>query len=137
MLRPGVAIPANELRWRFSRSSGPGGQSVNTSASRVSLSFDVARSPSLTPLLRARALERLAPRLVDGVMTVDAQNERSQHLNRIAAQDRLTRLLRNAISPPPRKRRATSPSAGAVQRRINAKKQRSRTKQLRRPTRDD
>ena len=84
----GTDIPADELRWRFSRSGGPGGQSVNTADSRVELSFDVLRSPSLPPHLRDRAVGRLAHRLVDGVLTIAASEYRSQHRNREAARAR-------------------------------------------------
>ena len=80
-----VLIPERELRWRFSRSSGPGGQSVNTADSRVELTFDVEATTALGPVQRARALERLAPRLVDGVLTISASEERSQLRNREAA----------------------------------------------------
>jgi ribosome-associated protein len=132
-LRGSVVIPASELRWRFSRSGGPGGQSVNTSDSRVELSFDVGASPSLPTVWRQRALERLADRLVAGVVTVSAQDERSQYLNRKVALDRLGALLREATAPPPRPRRPTRPSRSAVQRRLDAKRHRSRTKRDRRP----
>ena len=127
-----VEIPEKELRWRFSRSSGPGGQSVNTADSRVQLSLDIAGTTALGPTQRSRALQRLADRLVDGVLTVTAQEERSQLRNREIARERLRELLAEAIAPPPRKRRPTKPSKRAVERRIAAKKRRSRTKQLRR-----
>ena len=84
----GVEIPDDELSWRFSRSSGPGGQSVNTADSRVELILDVAGSPSLPERLRERALTALAHRLVDGVLTVAASDYRSQHRNRQAARRR-------------------------------------------------
>ena len=93
------AVPAAELRERFSRSSGPGGQSVNTADSRVELSFDVAGSPSLPESVRARALDRLAGRLVDGVLTVAASEHRSQLRNRQAARTRLVAMLREAHHP--------------------------------------
>ncbi len=96
-----LVIPAGELRERFSRSSGPGGQSVNTTDSRVELSFDVLRSPSLPERERDRALARLEARLADGVITVAAEGERSQLMNREAARARLAALLREAIAPPP------------------------------------
>ena len=96
-----LVIPAGELHERFSRSSGPGGQSVNTADSRVELSFDVLRSPSLPERERNRAVTRLASRLTDGVVTVAAENERSQLMNREAARARLASLLRDAIGPPP------------------------------------
>ena len=127
-----VEIPEKELRWRFSRSSGPGGQSVNTADSRVQLSLDVANTTALGPTQRARALQRLADRLVDGVLTVTAQEERSQLRNREIALERLQGILAQAISPPPRTRRPTKPSRRAVERRIAAKKRRAKTKKLRR-----
>jgi ribosome-associated protein len=127
-----VEIPEKELRWRFSRSSGPGGQSVNTADSRVQLRFDVATTSALGPTQRTRALQRLADRLVDGVLTVTAQEERSQLRNREIARERLREVISAAIAPPPRKRRPTKPSKGAVERRIAAKKRRGRTKMLRR-----
>ena len=131
-----VVIPERELRWRFSRSSGPGGQSVNTTDSRVELSFDVAHSTALGPIQRSRALERLAGRLSDGVLTIAASAQRSQLQNRDAARQRLGGILAAAIAPPPPKRRPTKPSRGAVERRLADKKRRARTKRLRRPDED-
>lgn len=128
-----VVIPERELKWRFSRSSGPGGQSVNTADSRVELSLDVARTTALGPVQRARALERLADRLVDGVVTVTASEHRAQLRNREAALERLAELLRQAIAPPRRKRRPTRPTKAGVERRLAEKRRRSRTKKLRRP----
>ena len=127
-----VTIPAHELRWRFSRSSGPGGQSVNTSDSRVELSWDVVNSTALGPIQRSRALNRLATRLVDGVVTVTSSEQRSQLQNRERAEARLALLVREAIAPPPRTRRPTKPSRGAVEKRIASKKRRSETKRQRR-----
>jgi ribosome-associated protein len=135
IVRHGVVIPESELAWRFSRSSGPGGQSVNTTDSRVELSFDVAASTALSDVLRERALERLGSRLVDGVLTVAASEQRSQWRNREAARTRLAALIREAIAAPPRKRRPTRPSKNAVRRRLDDKKRRGDTKRLRgRPT---
>jgi ribosome-associated protein len=131
-VRGSVSIPEPELSWRFSRSSGPGGQGVNTTDSRVELSFDLAATDALPPALKARALERLSSRLVDGVITIAASEYRSQLRNREAAKERLTRLLEGAIAPPPKKRRATKPSRRAVERRLTAKKHRSDVKRLRR-----
>jgi ribosome-associated protein len=127
-----VLIPEKELRWRFSRSSGPGGQSVNTADSRVQLSLDLATTTALGPVQRARALERLRDRLVDGVLTITASEERSQLRNREIALERLAETLAAAIAPPPPTRRPTKPSKRAVERRIAAKKRRARTKRLRR-----
>ena len=127
-----LAIPAEELGWRFSRSGGPGGQGVNTTDSRVELSWDVAGSAVLTPLLRDRALERLAGRLVDGVVTITASQFRSQLRNRQAARARLAALIRDAIAPPAPPRRPTRPSNRARQRRLDDKRRRAETKRLRR-----
>jgi ribosome-associated protein len=132
-----VVVPASELRWRFSRSPGPGGQSVNTADSRVELSLDVAASTAFGPVQRARALERLEGRLHDGVLTVVAHRERSQLRNREAAMERMTALLAEAIAPPPRARRPTKPSAAARQRRVAAKRRRSETKRMRARPDDD
>src|SRR4051795_3157597 len=131
-----VVIPAHELSWRFSRSSGPGGQSVNTADSRVELSYDIANSNALSPLLRRRALDRLAARLVDGVITVTASEHRSQLRNRETALARLADLLRGAIAPPAPPRRPSRPSRAAVDRRIAEKKRRAEVKKQRRSTDD-
>lgn len=135
-VRGSVVIPAHELRWSFSRSSGPGGQSVNTTDSRVQLSFDLANTASLSGPLRARAIERLQSRLVNGCIVVAASEHRSQLLNREEARRRLADILDRALAPPPRKRRATKPSKASVDRRIKAKKSRSQVKRLRRSTDD-
>jgi ribosome-associated protein len=127
-----VLVPERELRWRFSRSSGPGGQSVNTADSRVELSLDIANTTALGPVQRARALERLAGRLVDGVLTVTASEHRSQLRNRDAALTRLAEVLAAAIAPPAPRRRPTRASRGSVERRLTDKKRRGETKRLRR-----
>ena len=132
-----VVIPDGELRWRFSRSSGPGGQSVNTADSRVELSLDVAGTTGLGPVQRARALERLAGRLVDGVLTVTASEERSQLRNREAARERLASILAEAVAPPPPNRRPTRPTRSAVERRLAEKRRRAQTKRLRRSADED
>jgi ribosome-associated protein len=128
-----VLIPAAELQWRFSRASGPGGQGVNTTDSRVELSFDVAASTALTPAQRARILQRLSGRLVDGVLTVVAAEHRSQLRNREAARNRLAAILRQAVTPDPPTRRPTRPSRAARERRLADKRRRTLTKRLRRP----
>jgi ribosome-associated protein len=131
-----LTIPAAELAWRFSRSSGPGGQGVNTTDSRVELSWDVAGSVALPTVLRERAVERLSGRLVNGVLTITASEHRSQWRNREAAAARLVAVVAAAIAAPPRARRPTRPSRGAVERRIAGKKRRSETKRNRRPDHD-
>jgi ribosome-associated protein len=131
-----VVVPERELRWRFSRSSGPGGQSVNTADSRVELSLDLKNTTALGPVQRARVLERLDHRLVDGVLTVTASEERSQLRNREAARERLAEILAEAVAPPPPRRRPTRPSRRAVERRLVDKRKRAETKRLRRATDD-
>ncbi len=127
-----LLIPAAELHERFSRSSGPGGQSVNTADSRVELSFDVEHSPALPEWARSRALDRLAGRLAGGVLTVAASEQRSQLQNRQAARTRLAALLRAAVAPPQRSRVPTRPSRAANERRLQAKRNRATTKRARR-----
>jgi ribosome-associated protein len=136
---PALTIPRAELTERFSRSSGPGGQGVNTTDSRVELSWDVSRSAVLSEAQRQRAMERLADRLVDGVLTVVASEHREQRRNRDAAARRLAALVVDALAPPPRIRRATRATRGSHERRLTTKKQRSATKQLRssKPGRED
>jgi ribosome-associated protein len=130
----GAVIPADELSWRFSRSSGPGGQSVNTSDSRVELSYDLASSTALSPVLKQWALRALAGRLVDGVLTISASEFRSQLRNREAATQRMAAVLTAATAPPPKPRRPTKPTRGSKERRLAAKQRRSQIKRLRRST---
>ncbi|MFM9368201.1 alternative ribosome rescue aminoacyl-tRNA hydrolase ArfB [Streptomyces sp. Da 82-17] len=128
VIRGSVVLPEAELMWRFSRSSGPGGQHVNTSDSQVELRFDLARTQALPEVWKARALERLASRLVDGVVTVRASEHRSQWRNRETAATRLASLLGEATAPPPRPRRKTKIPRGINERRLREKKARSETK---------
>ncbi|WP_207619832.1 alternative ribosome rescue aminoacyl-tRNA hydrolase ArfB [Nocardioides sp. IC4_145] len=121
-------VPDAELAERFSRSSGPGGQGVNTADSRVELSYDVAGSPSLPDHLRDRVLGRLAGRLVDGVLTIAASEHRTQLANRRAARERMASVLRDACAPPLPTRRPTRPTRGSKERRLAAKKRRGETK---------
>ncbi|MDT7782389.1 MAG: ribosome-associated protein [Pseudonocardiales bacterium] len=123
-----LVIPASELRERFSRSGGPGGQGVNTADSRVELSFDLAASPSVPEHLKRRMLDRLEGRLVDGVLTIAASEHRAQLQNRAAARERLAAILRSAAAPPPPMRRPTKPTKGSQERRIAGKKRRAETK---------
>jgi ribosome-associated protein len=125
-------VSGSELRERFSRSSGPGGQGVNTADTRVELLLDVAHSPSIPETLRYRMLCRLRGRLVDGVLTVTASEHRAQLQNREAARERMAKLLRDAAAAPPPTRRPTRPTRGSKERRIAEKKRRGHTKQGRR-----
>ncbi|MER5913779.1 alternative ribosome rescue aminoacyl-tRNA hydrolase ArfB [Streptomyces sp. NPDC001982] len=127
-IRGSVSLPEAELLWRFSRSSGPGGQHVNTSDSQVELRFDLAKTEALPQVWKERALERLAGRLVDGVITVRSSEHRSQWRNREAAAVRLAALLAEATAPPPKPRKPTRIPRGINERRLRQKKQRSETK---------
>lgn len=135
-VRDSVSVPEAELRWRFSRSSGPGGQGVNTADSRVELLFDIGASTAFTAEQRERLRRRLAHRLVDDVLTVVASEHRSQLRNREAARDRLVRVLSDALAPDPPPRRPTRPSRAARERRMQDKQRRAQTKRLRRSTED-
>jgi ribosome-associated protein len=133
---PEVAIPVAELEFRASRASGPGGQGVNTTDSRVELRFDLAGSPSLPPEAKERALRRLGPRLDSGgVLRVVAQARRSQLANRRAAVERFAELLSAALASP-RPRHPTHPSRAAAARRVESKRRRADVKRLRRRPRD-
>jgi ribosome-associated protein len=127
----GLVIPDAELTERFSRSSGPGGQSVNTADSRVELSWDVAGSAALSDPQRTRLLDRLEARLVDGVLTISASEHRAQLRNRVAARERLAATVAEALTPPP-VRRATRPSRAAKQARLDDKRRRGALKSARR-----
>ncbi|MDO8145179.1 alternative ribosome rescue aminoacyl-tRNA hydrolase ArfB [Isoptericola sp. 178] len=139
VVSPSLTIPRAELTERFSRSSGPGGQGVNTTDSRVELSWDVERSAVLSRVQRERIVARTGHRLVDGVLTVTASEHREQRRNRDAAAHRLAALVADAVAPPGPARRATRRTRGSQERRLKAKKQRSATKRMRssRPSRDD
>lgn len=129
---PALTIPASELGWRFSRSSGPGGQHVNTSDSRVELSWSVADSAVLSDGQRLLLVTRLGRRLVAGVITVTASERRSQLRNREMALAKLAHLVAEGLAPEAAHRRATKPTRGSNQRRLAAKGQRAATKMQRR-----
>ena len=128
-LPQGLTVPADVLVERFSRSSGPGGQGVNTADSRVELELDVAGFAGFTDSQRRRVLRALDPRLVGGrLLVVAASEHRQQRRNRVAARERMAELLRDAMAPPPAPRRATRPTRGSKERRLSAKKRRGETK---------
>ena len=140
MLDIGAARPLDEseLEFRFTRSGGPGGQHVNTSATRVELVFDLAASQALDELERSLAARRLRSRLDgDGRLRVVAQDERSQVRNRRLAIERFCELMREALRPPPPARRPTRPGRAAEERRLAGKRQASTRKRLRRPPGND
>lgn len=128
----GVSIPEAELELRASRSSGPGGQGVNTTDSKVELRWNVRESSALSATQRQRVEERLASRVTDdGVLILQSSEQRSQHQNRAAAIARLQALVGEAIQPP-KVRRPTRRTRASKERRLQAKKQRSEVKKLRR-----
>jgi ribosome-associated protein len=122
---PGLLVPDAELSWRFSRSSGPGGQSVNTTDSRAELTVDLSR------VLPEHLLERALAR-GPAVLTTQSSEQRSQLQNRSVAAERMAELIRQAIAPPPAPRRPSKPSRASKQRRLDVKRQRSDLKRLRR-----
>lgn len=133
----GVVIPGRELTVRTSRASGPGGQGVNTTDSRVELRWDVRGSAALDEAQRERVLGRLAPRLTaDGVLVLHADEHRSQHRNRDAARARLRDLVADALVPP-RPRRPTRRTRASVERRLTAKRRRGERKRQRGATGED
>jgi len=130
-----LVIPAAELSWRFSRSSGPGGQGVNTADSRVELMWDAGASTVLSSVQCERLIDRLGSQLVDGVLTIAASEHRAQLRNRDAARARLAALVAEALRPPAPPRRATKPTRGSKERRLQAKQRRTDVKRMRqRPT---
>ena len=138
--RSGFVLPAAELLEKFSRSSGPGGQGVNTTDSRVELRWRVLESPVLARLSAAQRLRvesALQDRLVAGELIIVASEHRSQRQNRVAARNRLADALRQALLPPPPARLATRPTRGSQRRRLEAKKQRGATKSGRGQVRDE
>jgi ribosome-associated protein len=126
-----VVIPADELHWRVDTPGGAGGQHANRSASRVELTFDVGSSAAIPDSLRPRLLERLGPRARNGVVTVFADDSRSQWRNRQTARHRLAEILCSAMREP-RQRRPTRPTVGSLQRRLESKRHRAQAKQRRR-----
>ncbi|NLZ97449.1 MAG: aminoacyl-tRNA hydrolase [Micrococcus sp.] len=132
----GLVVPAGELVEQFSHASGPGGQGVNTTDSRVQLRFDIGTTTALDETQRQRALQELRTRLSGTVLVINAAEHRSQRRNRTAARERLSTLLRDALVPP-RPRKRTKPTRGSKRRRLKAKRIRSEVKQNRkRPNAD-
>ncbi|MET0767780.1 MAG: alternative ribosome rescue aminoacyl-tRNA hydrolase ArfB [Aeromicrobium sp.] len=123
-----LSLPESEMTWRFSRSSGAGGQHVNTTDTRVELIWSLTDTTVLSPAQKELAASRLANRLVDGRITVVSSQYRSQHRNREAARVRLESLVSDAVVPP-RQRHKTKPTRGSKQRRLDAKKRRGAIKQ--------
>jgi len=132
-----VSIPLDEVRYRFARSSGPGGQHVNKTETQVELSFDVAHSPNLTEAQRQRLLSKLSNLIdQDGVLHLTAQSERSQWRNRQMVTARFQAVLAAALREP-KKRRPTRPTAASQAKRLASKKRRAEIKRLRRDRSDE
>ena len=132
-----VSIPMSELRFRFARSGGPGGQHVNRSATQVELLFDVTNSPSLDEVQRQRVLTKLKSRIdKEGVLHLVSQETRSQLRNREEVVERFRELMREALHVP-KSRRPTRPSRGARERRLEEKRRRGEAKRGRRPVQPD
>ena len=136
-MRRVLTVPAADLRERFSRASGPGGQGVNTTDSRVELRLDVATSTAFSDEQRHRLLQQLAGRLTGTELVVTASEHRAQRQNRAAARARLAAYLLEGLAPPPAARRPTRPTRGSQRRRLEGKRERSRTKALRGRVRED
>ena len=135
-IRPGLAIPAEEVTFTASRSSGPGGQHVNVTESRVTLWFDLEASPSLSESQKARIRERLAGRIgKDGRLRLSVQSARSQHQNKAAALELFAALLAQALTPR-KARRPARPTKASQERRLDAKRRRSAVKRERAGDRD-
>ena len=129
----GVSVPEAELEVRAVRSGGPGGQSVNTTDSKVELRWDVANSTALSDQQRSRLLERLSSRLTsDGVLILTGSEHKSQHRNRAAVLARFRSIVGEALTPP-RQRRRTRPTRASQQRRLDHKRRRAEIKRLRQP----
>ena len=139
MINSHLVIPFREFQWRFTRASGPGGQGVNTTDSRVELIFDVESSSAIGPFHKQRLINQLGKRLVGGCLRVVAVEERSQYQNRQLALIRLADLLREGLKPPANFRKLTKATHAAQKRRIKTKRHRGELKQKRqnKPSIDD
>ena len=126
-----LIIPSKELKWRFSKSSGPGGQGVNKTNSRVELVFDIKNSCVISSFHKQRLLMKLESRCINGCLNIVAEEERSQYQNRQLALARLAELLQEGLRPNPKSRKATKPTLASRRRRITAKKHRGELKQNR------
>ena len=126
-----LEIPSNEIQWRFSRSSGAGGQKVNKTDSRVEVVFNVSESKSLSPYQKHRISVRNDIKLTNGCICIAVQDKRSQYQNRQLALSRLASTLRELLKPPPTKRRETIPTRSSQRQRVDSKKKRGELKRNR------
>ena len=126
-----LEIPGNEIKWRFSRSSGAGGQNVNKADSRAEIVFNVSESKTLTPYQKYRISIQDEVKLSNGCICIAVQDKRTQYQNRQLALTRLTSTLRELLKPPPKKRRETIPTRSSQRKRIESKKKRGELKRIR------
>ena len=126
-----LEIPANEIQWRFSRSSGAGGQNVNKTDSRVEIVFNVSESKTLTPYQKHRISIQDEVKLTNGCICIAVQDKRTQYQNRQLALTRLASILREILKPPPKKRRETKPTRSSKRKRVESKKKRGELKKSR------
>ena len=126
-----LVIPANEIRWRFSRSSGSGGQNVNKTDSRVEIVFNVSESITLTPYQKHLILLQNEVKLINDCICIAVQDKRTQYQNRQLALSRLASTLRDLLKPPPKRRRQTLPTRSSQKRRVDLKKKRGELKKSR------
>ena len=122
IVNPALVIPSNELYWRFSRSSGSGGQNINKTDTRVNLSFNIEKSKALTSYQKHQLTKQLSDQIVNATITVITQEHRTQYKNRKLALMRLGILLEKALEPPPKARKNTKPTKSSQRRRVNSKK---------------
>ena len=131
IVNPVLVIPSNELHWRFSRSSGSGGQNINKTDTRVNLSFNIEKSKALTSYQKHQITKQLSEQIVNATITVITQEHRTQYKNRKLALMRLGILLGKALEPPPKARKTTKPTKSSQRRRVNSKKKHGEKKQSR------
>jgi len=126
-----LEIPANEIQWRFSKSSGSGGQNINKTDSRAEIVFNVSESKTLTPWQKQRISIQTEVKLLNGSICIAVQDKRTQYQNRQLALSRLGSTLRKLLKPPPKRRRATIPTLSSQRKRVESKKKRGEIKRNR------
>ena len=126
-----IGIPASEIQWRFSRSSGAGGQNVNKTDSRVEIVFNVSESKILTPYQKHRISIQDEVKLINGCICITVQDKRTQYQNRQLALSRFASTLRELLKPPPKKRWETIPTRSSQRKRVESKKKRGELKRSR------
>ena len=130
-IKTNLEIPVNEIQWRFSKSSGAGGQNVNKIDSRVEIIFNVCDSKALSPYQKQKILTCTDVKLTNGCICIAVQDKRSQYMNRQLALSRLVSTLRELLKQPPKKREETMPTRSSQRKRIDSKKKRGELKRKR------